>query len=214
METVYSGNHYKWNNRFDPVHNHCADLSFNSKKLKMHLGVKGALVSNFIYYNDYANPAQRGSHLIFSAYLKQDFRVWKIHLDNKLIYQYVNDNYFTIAFPEYVAYHSLYLKDKIFKNNMGIQLGADLYYNTGYSASAYMPATGQFYRQYSKGIGGYPFIDIFLNMSVKQARMFIKVAHFNSGMAGNTYYSSPGYPAADRTFIFGVSWIFFNWDYW
>jgi hypothetical protein len=73
-----------------------------------------------------------------------------------------------------------------------------------------MPSTGQFYEQTYKKIGNYPFIDVFLNMSVKQARMFVKVAHANAGLAGNTYYSAPGYPAADRTFIFGVSWIFFN----
>ena len=210
METTYSSNHYKWTNAFNKVDNTCGELSFTSNKINFSLGVKAAMVRNLIYYGKKATPSQEKKTVnILSAYMKQDFRIWKLHLDNKIIYQNVSKDK-AVAIPEYIAYHSLYLEDRIFKNNMGIQVGADLYYNTSYFASAYMPATGQFYRQYSKEIGNYPFVDLFLNMSVKQARMFVKVVHVNSGMAGNTYYSAPGYPAADRTFIFGVSWIFFN----
>ncbi|HIA12810.1 MAG TPA: hypothetical protein EYN69_12190, partial [Flavobacteriales bacterium] len=210
METAYSSNHYQWTNQFDKLNNNCGDLSFTSKKLNLTVGVNTTTVSNLIYYNVDAAPSQLGySFNILAAHINQDFRVWKLHLDNKVIYQRVFNGR-GVAIPEYISCHSLYLKDKIFKNNMGIQIGADLYFNTNYYAKAYMPSTGQFYEQTYKKIGNYPFIDVYLNMSVKQARMFVKVAHANAGLAGNTYYSAPGYPAADRTFIFGVSWIFFN----
>ncbi len=211
METTYSGNHYQWTNKFDKFDNTYVELSFTSQKINFRLGGKATYVRDLIYYHKIAAPAQLGFTVnMFSAYLKQDFRIWKLHLDNKIIYQYVAGNNGAIAIPEYIAYHSLYLKDRIFKNKMGIQLGADLYFNTSYLAKAYMPSLGQFYKQTTKKVGNYPYVDLFLNMSVKRARMFVKVAHFNSGMAGNTYYSAPGYPAADRTFIFGVSWIFFD----
>lgn len=210
METTYSGNHYQWTNKFDKEDNTCVELSFTSQKINFRLGGKATFVRDLIYYSRWG-PAQLGYTInMASVYLKQDFRVWKFHLDNKFIYQHVTSKDEAIAIPEYVSYHSLYLKDRIFKDNMGIQVGADLYFNTSYYAKAYMPATGQFFRQDSKKVGNYPFVDLFLNMSVKKARMFIKVTHVNSGMAGRSYYSAPGYPAAERTYIFGVSWIFFN----
>ena len=185
-------------------------LEFSAEKIKFKIGLEAHLVANLIYYDTLASPVQLNSSVdIFAAYLKQDFKLWKLRLDNKLVYQYVS-NTDAVALPDLISYHSLYVDDEIFKDKLGIQIGADVYFNTSYYPREYMAASGHFYTQSTKKIGDYPFIDLFLSMKVSRARMCAKAAHVNAGLMGSEYYSAPRYPAAGRTFIVGVSWVFFN----
>ena len=130
-----------------------------------------------------------------------------LKLNSRVVAQYVEAN-LPIRIPNLVTYNSLYYSNWIFKKALFIQFGIDIWYNTSYYADAYMPVTSVFYNQNVKKIGNYPYVDAFVNFKIKNARIFVKLAHLNSGLMGNRYYMVPHYPMYDRSFKFGVSWVF------
>ena len=80
-----------------------------------------------------------------------------------------------------------------------------------YHAPYYDPATGLFLQQDAVTVGNYLWGDIFINLQVKRASIYGRVAHFNAPFAKNpTYFSLPHYPMEDLGFYWGVTWNFFN----
>jgi hypothetical protein len=105
---------------------------------------------------------------------------------------------------------AIFVTIPIFKKAAIIQPGIQLYYNTKYYASAYMPALRSFYDQSQKEIGNFVYADFFFNLRIKRARMFFKYSHFNSHFGTYNYYMVPSYPMMDAGFRFGISWKFFD----
>ena len=64
---------------------------------------------NVSYKNDMAVRQHSGSIQVFSATLKQDFKLGVLHLDNEVTYQKTSDAD-VLPLPELVLYHNLYLK--------------------------------------------------------------------------------------------------------
>jgi len=93
---------------------------------------------------------------------------------------------------------------------LNTQLGVDLIYHTLYHPYSYMPATGRFFRQEQIKTGNYPFINVFLNLKLKRARIFIMVDHVNSGFMGYDYFMIPSYPMNFRMLRYGTAWTFYN----
>lgn len=214
LYTRYASNNFIWTRNFNRTTlNHLStNLSLSSKKFD----IQGDyyLLSNVIYLNNNALPAQYGtplSILVLSASKQFDF--WKITSINKLVYQ-ETENENVIDLPELAFYNSTYLKHLFnFKATGGkllFMLGFDLFYNTRYYADAYMPALTAFYRQTEKLLGNYPYIDVFLNLQLKRFRFFLKVEHVNAGWIDQNYFSVLHYPKNGRDLKFGLSWTFYD----
>jgi len=75
--------------------------------------------------------------------------------------------------------------------------------------NAYDPLLAEFYVQNENEFGGFPRLDFFINLKIKQTRIFLKAEHFNSSFTGYDYYSSPSYPYRDFVVRFGIVWNFF-----
>lgn len=61
------------------------------------------------YKNDVAVRQHSGNIQIFSATLRQNFKLGILHLDNEITYQKTS-NQDILPLPELVLYHNLYLK--------------------------------------------------------------------------------------------------------
>ena len=146
---------------------------------------------------------------IISGVLVKDFKWNKVGLRNTLVYQKTDDST-ALHMPSFLSYHALYYENWIFKKAFLLQIGVDVFFNTAYYSDDYMPSSGLFYLQSSKKVGNYPYLNVFMNFKVKQARVFFKFTHINQGYMGNTYYSVPHYPMADRSFKIGISWLFYD----
>ena len=84
-------------------------------------------------------------------------------------------------------------------------------YNSNYFGNAYAPAIGQFYVQNEQKLTFYPVVDVFLNVKIKKARIFVKMEHLNQGIFRQKgYYVSPNYAMPERLFRLGFSWAFYN----
>jgi len=59
-------------------------------------------------------------------------------------------------------------------------------------------------------MGGFAFVDAFLNLRIKRANLFFKMSNIGAGLLGYNYMMTNGYPVAERTFAFGVLWRFYD----
>ena len=155
---------------------------------------------------------QSGDNIqVFTAMLKQDFKLGIFHLENEVTYQKTSDKDI-LPLPELSLYHNLYMSFKLAKV-LSMKLGADVRYFTKYNAPDYSPSLGQFYQQNQDNkveIGGYPFVNVYLNAHLKRTRFYVMMYHVNQGTGNSNYFLAPHYPANPRTFKVGLSWNFFD----
>lgn len=210
----FCSNHFKWNNNFNNKEENKIKLLYNNIKRGISLGVNIYNIKNFVYLNLNAMPQQNSGIVnIFSVFTDKKITLSKFNLLSKIVCQY-SDNDTIIPLPMISLYESLYYENLIkFKSTHGkmfTQIGFDVYYNTKFYAPAYMPALALFYLQDEKQIGGYPYIDFFVNFKIKRARIFFKIQHLNSGLIKREYFTTIHYPMNERSIKFGVSWSFYN----
>ncbi|AWH85195.1 hypothetical protein HYN59_08700 [Flavobacterium album] len=159
----------------------------------------------------YVKPQQYGNTInYFSVKVGREFRVWKLALDNTVLYQKVDQRDNVINVPELVTRNTLYYSDYVFKKALYFQTGITFQYFTKYYGNDYNPLIGEFFVQDKKKFGDFPLMDFFINAKIKEFRMFLRAEHFNSGFTGYDYYSAPNTPYRDFTVRFGVIWDFFS----
>lgn len=164
------------------------------------------------YKNDLKVSQFGGNIQVFSAMLRQDFKLGILHLDNEIIYQ-KSSNEDILPLPELSLYHNLYLRFGLAKKVLSIDMGADVRYFTSYYAPDYSPAMGQFYLQNKETrvkIGNYPLVNAYINMHLKRTRIFLQMYNLVQGSTGNSYFLAPHYPLNPRILKVGISWNFFD----
>lgn len=164
------------------------------------------------YKNDVAVKQNSGNIQVFSAALKQDFKLGIFHLDNEITYQ-KSSNQDVLPLPELTLYHNLYIKFGLAKKVLQIEMGADVRYFTQYYAPDYAPAIGQFYLQNKETrykLGGYPLLNGYINLHLKRTRIFIAMYNLIQGQGEKSYFLAPHYPLNPRLLKFGLSWNFFD----
>ena len=207
---------YNWYNAEDYDNVKTSSINFDLKSEKW-LNVS----TSFVNINDYAYFAlDPTSSLVNSfqtndniTYLKikanKEFRFGKFGLNNTIAYQNVSSGDSYLNVPDLKTRNTLYYTDNWFQNALFIQTGLNFNYFTEYNMNSYDPVLAEFYVQNDQKIGGFPLIDLFFNMKVRQTRIFFIAEHINSLASENNYFSAPGYPYRDFTFRFGLVWNFF-----
>lgn len=210
MYNRYSSNHFEWSYDWENTQQTSASASFNMTKYHFVVGASVVQYNSPMYFDLYARPKQYdGSITAMSAFVKKDIYVGNWVFANHVIYQYIPDSSI-IRLPKLVTDHSIYYEDKVFNNALKLQAGVDVFYTSSFFGNAYMPATSQFYLQNETKIGNYPYVDVFVNFKIRTVRAFLKYEHVNAGLLGNVYFMTPHYPMSDGSFLFGLSWDFYN----
>lgn len=104
----------------------------------------------------------------------------------------------------------LMYQNSLFKKALYFQVGLACTYHTNWKPLAYCPAYALFYKQNQYTVGNYPYMDFFLNLGIKRARIFFKYENLGSLLLENKYLMTPYYPLPDAGFKLGVSWMFFD----
>ncbi len=153
-----------------------------------------------------------GNINLLTAQLRQNFRLGILNWENILTFQNSNQQDI-LPVPALNVFTNLYLKFKIV-NELAVELGADAYFFTKYYAPDFAPQINQFAVQQNAAsrvkIGGYPFVDAYVNMHLKHTRFFIMFSHANAGNGDRMYFLTPHYAQNSRVFRMGLSWNFFN----
>lgn len=156
---------------------------------------------------------QNGSNIsLFTAQLRQDFRVGILNWENIITYQH-SSNQEVLPVPALNLYTNLYIKFKVVKQ-LSVELGADGYFFTNYFAPDFVPQLNQFAVQTNSEsrvkLGGYPFVDVYANLHLKRTRFFIMYSNATAGSGNRMTFLAPHYPQNGATIRFGLSWNFFN----
>lgn len=200
-------NYYRWYHNFGKQQKTEAGLSYIYKRLQTR--IHWQQWSHMVFFNEASLPQQdfgKAANVI-ALTAKKDFVFGKVRVDNTLLMQYT-DRDDIIRVPLLVASQAWYVTFDMFKKALKVQTGIEAWYNTPYYADAWNPATRQFHLQNERKTGNYVYIDVFLNLKIKRAVLFLALDHVNSGLMGYKYYTTLHYPAPDRAFKFGVSWMF------
>lgn len=207
----YYSNHFIWNNRFDPVQTYKIGGGVSVPTRRLTLSAESKLINKYVFWNTQALPQQSNEFIqLLEFKLKKHLSLWNLHSKNTVLYQ-LSSHQDVIPIPEWFVYSSNYFENTLFKV-LFFQIGFDFRYTTSWYAPSYMPASGQFYMQKERKVGDYPLFDVFLNLQLKRARIFVKVDHVNEGFfpSSRDYFHTVHYPMNPRTLRFGVSWNFYD----
>ncbi len=210
LQENYYSNHFQWNENFrqEKIVNLEAGLNIPTRNLKMAFESKS--FTDYIFWDYDAMPDQT-TELInaFEISLYKKFKFGPLHSHNKLAYQYSSSqNLYPL--PDFAGLSSNYFDFYLAKRVLNVQIGVDVKYHTEYYTPAFMPATGQFYLQNQIKVGNYPFLDAFVNLQLKRARIFLKFDHVNQSLMERNYFLTMGYPYSPMRFKWGVSWNFYD----
>ncbi len=210
FEEKYTSNHYQWSNNFDRSKfvNYSGGLRIDD--LNLELTVFGGTQNKKIYFNSDGYPDQKsGVVQVLGAYLYKHFSVIGFNSINRIALQKTSDEAVE-PLPLFAIYSSNFYERLLF-GVLTFQIGFDWRYNSNYYAPQYIPAIMQFAAQSERKVGDYHYLDPFVNMQLKRARIYIKYEHINSLFGSkNNYFHTIHYPANPGFIKFGVSWNFYD----
>jgi len=106
--------------------------------------------------------------------------------------------------------HDVLSIEKRFRSGFSAALGVELRFQSRYKAPGYRPEVGQFVVQDTLDAGGYPLADAFLALKVRNARLYLRMDHLNSGWGAPGGFQVPLYPIYARALRFGIRWDFYR----
>lgn len=209
LEEHFFSNHIKWDQSLIREKTLKVRGGIRLPELKMHLTGSVRSINGYIYYNKNGEADQNEDLIqVLSVEAAKHFQWLRLNSVNQAVWQY-SSNSNALPLPDLTLYSSNFYENILFKV-LTFQIGFDLHYHTKYYTPYYLPATGQFISQDFRKVGNYPFVDLFLNLQLKRARIYVKYDHINKGWPDNNYFYTIGYPANPRSLKFGVSWNFYD----
>ncbi len=205
----FRGNYISWFNDFDKSRTLKMGVSF----LSDFLDIEGNyyLMNRAFYMDANALPAQNeGSFPVLTAAISGNIDFSPFRSRHKLIYQHTGEDTFE-RFPSFASFHSLFADFRMFDDALHLNTGFDVRYNAPYKPMAYMPVVRQFYIQDDFESGHDLIVDVFVNARISRTRFFVKLEHFLGLFTDSPpVYQIPFYPVPQPTFVFGLSWMFFD----
>ena len=207
----YIGTHDMWENHFKAIKTIQAKGKYINQKLRTELGIGINNIFSYVYFDTLAKPQQTDKALIvFTAWARENFRLGNFYFDQQVYFQQSSQEDI-LSLPMLSVYSHNYYQNHLFKRALELQIGVDLYYDTKFYADSYMPSIMQFYNQRKYKTGSYPKIDLFLNLHIKRALLFVKYEHANHILKKNgNYFSAADYPINPSMVKFGLQWDFFD----
>ena len=204
----YYSNHFMWDTAWkkQSLLSGCFDYSYKT----LNAGISISRINHYVYLDTEAKPQQYNKEFGYLyVYLNGDLDLWRFKFHAQLAYQTVQGTT-VLRLPVFMGNLSIYYTQVLFHGAATFQPGLNFFYNTYYFGDGYMPATRSFYLQDKKEIGNYPYMDVFVNLKIQRARLFVMYSHFNASFMSRTYYLVPHHPMQDGAFKFGVTWRFYD----
>lgn len=211
----YKSNNFSWDNDYlRRIEEWDVGLALRNSKHRFRAKITYGQISNHLYLDTTAYVSQyRGQINIMSGEISKHLVLGPVNSITRFVYQKsTNDS--ILSLPEYSLYQSLYY-ERLSKfaatgGKLLWQVGVDYRYFSSYNADGYMPPLGLFYRQFEHKLEDYHRFDLFVNLNIKRARIYLKYSLLNSAINKNYYFSAPFYPEPEPLFKFGLAWTFYD----
>lgn len=210
QQQFWNGNHFRWNNNYMPLKTLGGQLLYRWANF-IELTVRYSNLTNLIYFDNIALPRQVITPInVFNTGLRYN-KVFLKHLGVHLNYHYqTTDGNNYLYLPNHVVQARLFYQGFLSRNNLWLQIGAQVQTFSNFYSYNYMPVTQVFYVQDQKQTGQYLFTEFYLNARIRPVNFFIRVENALQGLVGKNYALVNGYYQPDRAFRFGVTWQFFD----
>jgi Putative porin len=200
-----------WNNDFKKTLETNLEAALNIERFQVEVGAAYHLINNLIYFDTTGYARQSGKPVsILQFFVKKNFVLWRIHLDNQVILQKSSED--IVRLPQYFGKHSLYFEGKMFKV-LNARIGLDVRYQAAYRADYYMPLIGQFQLQDKRMVDFYPAADVFAAFQVTKFRAFFKLENITRFIypQNQLFYQTSYYPMPPSSgFRLGIRWLFLD----
>jgi hypothetical protein len=178
-------------------------------ELKLQLGIRNYLITNYLYYNENIVPVQeKDPFSILQIYGRKEFRFRVFSLDNEVVWQQPTGNA-PVHLPAVLLRHKLAVESYMFKKALKVALGVEIRYHTPYYSDGYTPYFNQFYYQSTYKLSNAPECSAFFNFKIRNFRAFVLGDQLQQFFTTNIM-NAPGYPAQNALFRFGFNWILIN----
>ncbi len=211
MYNNWISNHFYWFN------NGYTSVQQMQLKFGIHLGryfsasVFNQTISNYLYFDQEASTKQYTGSIQNTGLNLNFTRIFFKHVGVGLNYLYQNtSNTALVRVPQNTATFKLFYNGSLAKNNLLLQIGAQVQGYDAFYAYSYMPSTQTFYLQDTYKTDLYPYVDVYLNARIRPVTFFLKLENVLQGLSGPNYALVPGYYQTDRAFRFGLTWMFFD----
>ena len=205
----FVSNFGNWSNNFNKINLLHIYGEFNLPGLNLHVSVNNRLLGNWVYVNQSGKPTQSTAALnVLSAYVQHHLRWRKWNLNSRIIFQQVSGADI-LRLPAIQVQESFFYEGRL-KRTTVFRLGLDVLMSSAFNANAYQVQSGLFYLQDTNRNNGIVQADLYVSAKIRRVRIFVKLEHANSGLAGFNYDLIPFYPLPDRSLKIGFSWVFFD----
>lgn len=206
---VYRTKYYERSNSFDKTNITQIWADVNIKRIKLQLGAKNYLISNYLYFGEDLKPHQQSEAFsLLQIYARKEFTFSIFALDNEVVWQQRAGDA-PVQVPAVLLRHQFRLETLLFRKALKVALGIEARYHTPYYADGYTPYFNQFYYQNTQKISNAPECSAFFNFKIKSFRAFVLGDQLQQFFTRNTI-NSPGYAAQNSLFRFGFNWILIN----
>ena len=146
---------------------------------------------------------------LYQAVLSLQLQWGWFHIDMQQILQHSTDRV-QVDVPLIASKNSIYADFNLFHRALRMQVGADIRYFSRLAPDGYDPATGLFFQQRTE-TGDCFWGDIFINLQVKRASIYLKAGHLNALWENHPrYFLQPHYPSNRFGLFWGMTWNFFD----
>ena len=200
---------FAWKNSFGKIRSARVGGRLDIPWTRTSVSVDFENIQNRIYFTPESLPAQYGGSVqVFSAALRQNFKVGILRWDNTVTYQ-ATSNADVLPLPALAVYSNLYLQFTAFKV-LHVQFGVDCDYYTRYRGIDFQPATMSFHNESETPVGNFMLCNAYVNFKLYKTRFYVLVSHVNRGWFSKDYFSMPLYPVNPLRFQLGLAVDFAN----
>ena len=204
----FSSNYANFSNDFLAVQEQGFKLMGNLLNNKISVSYQFRNFKNWVFRPSDGLPQSKNGNLNLQQ-LELDYRgsYKKIFFATQYRFQQVSD-FAALPLPQHQLRQNIYFEKRV-SRNMIYQIGFDFWIVSGFQALAYRPELISFVNLQAIG-KSIIMADVYMNVLLKRARVFVKLDHANAGLFGYNYQFIANQPLTDRGIRFGISWAFFD----
>ncbi len=206
----YTANNFVWNNAFKSVYNQQLNVVAHYLPLQLSVGLYAQLLNNAIFNTKDQQPEQSSKAISNTRVYAAHQWSWKRLRFNNTVHFQITSAPELMRMPALYSNHALYFESKKIKQNFIVQCGIDIQYLSKLKSYAYSPALNQFYLQDNFTSKDQLYADLFFNVYIRPAYIFIKLEHANQFYYPQQSEVITGYLMKPRGIRFGLRWNFLD----
>ncbi len=194
-----------FSNNFTPSFGTILHTDLDIPKIGFQAGFAQNIVNNPVFWSLNFEPKQFSGVLSNTYFrVKQNFRVWKLHLDNQLHYQIFSNNLYPM--PAFYSTHQFYFAGSAFKKVMELNIGLDVRLINDFEGGVYHPVYGEYVKT-ETNLPFFPAANLYLIARVSSFRAIVMLENFSQRFRNDINFDAVDHPQFDSKLRFGLYWL-------